>query len=74
MVREPRTTYTRMEWAILATLGLVVVGVLLTLPPLLGLGSAIILGLVVGFLLAPDREPAPGSREASSQPASRSRA
>jgi hypothetical protein len=53
MTHEPLSPYARKTWVLLVTLALVVNGFLVTLHPLPGLLSALILGVIMVFLLEP---------------------
>lgn len=63
-MHEPLSPYARKTWALLATLGLTGAGFLLALHPLLGLVSAIVLGVVMVFLLEPGSGRLPQPRDA----------
>jgi hypothetical protein len=64
MTHGPLSPYARKTWIPVVTLGLVVSGCLLTLSPVLGLVSAIILGVTLVFLLEPGSGRVPQPRDA----------
>ncbi len=64
MLHEPLGPYARKTWILLVTLGLVVDGFLVTLHPLPGLVSAVVLGIVTVFLLEPGGGRVPQPRDA----------
>jgi hypothetical protein len=64
MRHEPLSPYARKTWALLAALGLTGAGFLLALHPLLGLVSAIVLGVVIVLLIEPGSGRLPQPRDA----------
>jgi len=64
MAHEPLSPHARRTWILVATLGLVMAGCLLALFHLLGLASAIILGVILVFLFEPGAGRGPQPRDA----------